>query len=202
MTDSTDFVNAFISDIKERLTPIARFELDALSKLKHAGLGSMNTIDAAGNEVEKITRFHTWDFSFCNNLTKSRDHSFNEKKFSEYFSLERSLAGMMSTFSRLFGLQFIEITSDQFSEFGPEHVMTWHPEVRVFSVWEDSINGGEFLGYLYVDLFPRDHKYNHAGHYNLRPVSRSVASFIAQLTSTRGTLRFQGNANTLPLLLL
>jgi hypothetical protein len=70
MTDSTDSVNAFISDIKERLTPIARFELDALSKLKHAGLGSMNKSDAAGNEVEKITRFHTWDFSFTTTSPK------------------------------------------------------------------------------------------------------------------------------------
>jgi metallopeptidase MepB len=36
--------------------------------------------------------------------------------------------------------------------------MIWHPDVIVFSVWKDAINGGDFLGYLYLDLFPRDHK--------------------------------------------
>jgi metallopeptidase MepB len=90
---------------------------------------------------------------------------------------------MMSTFSRLFGLQFCKITPEEFSEFGPDHVMTWHPDVKVFSVWEDAINGGEFLGYLYLDLFPRDNKYNHAGHYNLRPVSSSHTLVILILTS-------------------
>jgi metallopeptidase MepB len=64
----------------------------------------------------------------------------------------------MSTFSRLFGLQFCKITADRFSKFEPEYVMTWHPDVIVFSVWEDAINGGDFLGYLYLDLFPRYHK--------------------------------------------
>lgn len=68
-------------------------------------------------------------------------------------------------------LSICKISQEDFSEFGPDHVMTWHPDVIVFSVWEDAANGGDFLGYLYFDLFPRDHKYNHAGHYNLRPVN-------------------------------
>ena len=69
-----------------------------------------------------------------------------------------SLAGMMSTFSKLFGLDFCKISAEGFSEFGPDHVMTWHPDVIVFSVWEDAANGGDFLVYLCVDLFPRAHK--------------------------------------------
>jgi metallopeptidase MepB len=158
MAESTDFVNVFLKDIKEKLTPIAKLELDALLNLKRAHIESTKSTDTSGVVPEEAGTFRFWDFSYYSNLTKVRTHSFDVKKFSEYFSLERSLKGMMSIFSRLFGLQFCKITADRFSKFGPEHVMTRHPDVTVFSVWEDAINGGDFLGYLYLDLFPRGHK--------------------------------------------
>jgi metallopeptidase MepB len=183
MAESTGFVNDFLNDLKERLTPIAKMELSALVELKRADVESAKAGGGTGRELDENTRFHHWDFGFYSNLTKVQAYSFEEKDFSEYFSLERSLAGMMSTFSRLFGLQFCRVLSDDFNEFGPDHVMTWHPDVTVFTVWEDTTNGGEFLGYLYLDLFPRENKYNHAGHYNLRPVSVSPACVKKHLTS-------------------
>ena len=158
MAESTDFVNSFLNDIKESLTPIARLELNALLELKRADIETTKIAESSEIVPEKTGLFHIWDFNYYSNLIKVRAHSFDEKKFSEYFTLERSLAGMMSTFSRLFGLHFCEITSKQFPEFGRDHAMIWHPDVTVFTVWEDDGSCGEFLGYLYLDLFPRDHK--------------------------------------------
>jgi len=158
MSKSTEFVNDFINDLREGLTPIAKIELDKLMSLKRADIENMHIADTTGTDSEEIARFYHWDYGYYSNLDKVQTHSFNEKKFSEYFSLQTSLAGMMSTFSHLFGLQFCEISSQDFAEFGRDHVMTWHPDVTVFSVWEDVSNGGDFLGYLYLDLFPRDHK--------------------------------------------
>jgi metallopeptidase MepB len=142
----------------------------------------LKTTDAADAEGEEATAatFYHWDFSYYSYPTKVQTHSFDEKKFSKYSSLERSLAGMISTFSKLFGLDFCKISAEDFSVFGPDHVMTWQPDVIVFSVWEDAANGGDFLGYLYLDLFLRDHEYNHAGHYNLRPVSYLLEKFLGR----------------------
>jgi hypothetical protein len=42
MAESTGFVNDFINDIKERLTPIARRELNALFELKRADTEAIN----------------------------------------------------------------------------------------------------------------------------------------------------------------
>lgn len=94
------------------------------------------------------------------------------RESSRNFSLYRTLHGMMAIFSRLFGIRFREIPPDQYALFGEGHVITWHEEVSVYSVWDDSSSSseGDFLGYLYLDLFPRDDKYNHAGHYLLQPV--------------------------------
>ena len=50
---------------------------------------------------------------------------------------------------------------------------TWHPDVRVFDVVERDASGkdGAFIGTVYLDLFPRDGKYNHAAAWPVRPVS-------------------------------
>lgn len=73
----------------------------------------------------------------------------------------------------------------------------WHPEVTVFSVWdkkglEDKIDTkGSFLGYLYLDLYPRDNKYGHAAVWGLIPSYKlengskqhSTSAMVANLAS-------------------
>lgn len=48
-----------------------------------------------------------------------------------------------------------------------------HKSVRMFTMWDTDQFNEEFLGFLYLDLFPRPAKYTHAGHYGLSPVSIS-----------------------------
>ncbi|PHH70193.1 hypothetical protein CDD80_6167 [Ophiocordyceps camponoti-rufipedis] len=36
--------------------------------------------------------------------------------------------------------------------------LVWHPDVRMYAVWDDEEAGGAFAGYLYLDLFWREHK--------------------------------------------
>lgn len=168
MTRPTEKVHEFICDVRERLGPSARKDLEALLTLKR----QRRSLDSADEEVSKL---HAWDYPFYTHLLKVNNHSFDQKIFSEYFVLEHTLEGMMATFSHLFSLQFHEIHKEHYTQFGSDHLMTWHPDVSVFSVWNADENGrsGEFSGYLYLDLFPRDKKYNHAGHYALSPVPSS-----------------------------
>jgi metallopeptidase MepB len=47
--------------------------------------------------------------------------------------------------------------------------IAWHDDVKIFSVWDDEGEGGGFVGYLYLDLHPRDDKYGHAANFSLQP---------------------------------
>jgi metallopeptidase MepB len=156
MAKHREFVDEFLDDLRKKLTPIAIRQIDGLLKLKRTKLEDESGgkgLDASDPEK----KFYVWDYSYY-------------KKFSEYFELNHSLEGMMAIFSQIFGLQFIKISPDQYSEFGDNHVMTWHESVSIFTVWDDEATGGEFRGYLYLDLFPRPHKFNHAGHLALQRV--------------------------------
>jgi metallopeptidase MepB len=39
-------------------------------------------------------------------------------------------------------------------------VLVWQDDVRLFSVWDCDDLGSGFLGYLYLDLYRRENKYN------------------------------------------
>ncbi|RDW92366.1 zincin [Coleophoma crateriformis] len=166
MMKTTKFVNDFLKNHREQLAELGEQSIAELSALKRKSLREEKLWDA--NDKEK-TEFFIWDHSFYKDMIKVGKLSFDEKVFSEYFTLESSLEGMLSTFSSLFGIGFSEILKTDFDRFGPGHVLTWHDDVRVFTVWDDESNGGSFLGYLYLDLFPREQKYNHAGHFGLHP---------------------------------
>lgn len=43
-------------------------------------------------------------------------------------------------------------------------------DVHLFSVWNDEEQGGQFVGYLYLDLYSRSGKFGHAANFNLQPV--------------------------------
>lgn len=94
---------------------------------------------------------------------------------------------MLKIFEELFGLAFVEIVGkdrDSIAETGKGDDIVWHKDVQVFSVWDDEGEGGGFVGYLYLDLFPRDGKYGHAANFNLQP------GYI----DTNGTRRYPATA--------
>ena len=54
-------------------------------------------------------------------------------------------------------------------ETGKGENISWHEDVKIFSVWDDEGEGGSFVGYLYLDLHPRPGKYGHAANFSLQP---------------------------------
>ena len=94
-------------------------------------------------------------------------------KIAEYYPLERVLSGVFDIYSHIFGIRFNQISTDQDDELtnADWNAMVWQEDVKLYAIWNDEDEGGEFLGYLYFDLHPRDGKYNHAGHYLPSPVS-------------------------------
>ena len=166
MAKTTKTVDDFLGDLRTRLGPGGVEELKKLKELKATDYKNR------GLDAKSDGNYYLWDNSFYNNLMLEQEYQLNQKQISEYFPLETTIRGMLQIFEEIFGLVFVEVKGkdrDAISETGKGDDIVWHPDVQVFSVWDDEGEGSGFVGYLYLDLHPREGKYGHAANFNLQP---------------------------------
>ncbi|KAE8550678.1 hypothetical protein EYB25_006906 [Talaromyces marneffei] len=155
LVTSPEKVNSFLDDLRCRLADRGAEELKRLKALKTADREG----EPAGGE-----QYCLWDYRYYNRLLLEKDYQIDQQEIAEFFPLNKTLEGMLDIFSRLFGLVFYEVdASNQTKD------LTWYPDVRIFHVWDDDDDGGEFVGYLYLDLYARDGKRGHPFNINLQP---------------------------------
>ena len=159
MAKTPKTVNDFLGDLRTRLAPGGLKEIEKLKELKKGETGSAD-------------RYFLWDHRFYDTLMLERDYQLDQNRIAEYFPLQTSIEGMLKIFEELFGLVFVKVDGEDraaISQSGKGDDIVWHPDVQVFSVWDDEGEGNGFVGYLYLDLHPRDGKYGHAANFNLQP---------------------------------
>ncbi|CRG86921.1 metallopeptidase MepB [Talaromyces islandicus] len=164
MAKTTETVDSFLGDLRSRLAAGGLKEIEKLKELKKADVESRGeTFDG---------HYFLWDHRFYDRLMLEKEYQLDHQKISEYFPLQTTIRGMLEIFEELFGLVFVEVTGDdrsKISETGKGEDIVWHEDVQLFSVWNDASEGEGFVGYLYLDLHPREGKYGHAANFNLQP---------------------------------
>jgi len=156
---------AFVEDFVAGLEPKFRAELAVLTALKGAETG-----------LER-PRVEVWDYLYLQNLLLAREYGVNTAELRNYFPLERVMEGMFLVYEHLFGLRFHPVNPTR----------PWVPDLKLYVV-EDA-RTLEPLGAFFLDLFPRDGKYNHFAQFDLvggkrlpdgryrRPVAALVCNF-------------------------
>lgn len=166
MAKTPKTVNDFLGDLRERLAPGGLKEIEKLKALKKADLTELKQADKFDGH------YYLWDHRYYDTLMLDKEFSLDQNKIAEYFPLMPTITGMLKIFEEIFGMVFVEITGaerDAISETGKGDDIVWHEDVKLFSVWDDEGEGNEFVGYLYLDLHPREGKYGHAANFNLQP---------------------------------
>ncbi len=164
MAKTTKTVEDFIGDLRIRLAPGGKHETAHLLEVKKA--------DTEARGVPFDGNYYLWDHRFYDRMMIEKEFNIDENKIAEYFPLPSTVAGMLKIFEQLFGFQFVELAPEdriRISPTGKGEDIAWHEDVIIFSVWNDQSEGDSFVGYLYLDLHPREGKYGHAANFNLQP---------------------------------
>jgi metallopeptidase MepB len=169
MIKSPESINNFLESLRLRLSAKGLEEVEKLKEYKHTDLNTR------GEQEELDGNYYLWDHKFYDRLMLEREFSFDQQKVAEYFPLNTTILGMLKIFEDLFGLEFVEITGDK---------SVWHEDVQLLSVWDDEAQGSNFLGYLYLDLYPRTGKFGHAANFNLQQVCTLTVAYEMMLTRT------------------
>lgn len=129
-----------------------------------------------------------WDWSFFSEKLKMKLYDIDDEILRPYFPLEKAEQAIFSLASRLYGIKFIR----------NETVQVYHPEVRVFEVYDED---GTFLAVFYTDYHPRPGKNGGAwmtsyrdqrieNGADVRPLISIVANFTRPTESRPSLLSF------------
>lgn len=153
MAATPQAVEAFLASVKQAVAPGELRELAELRAEKAALLGR----PVADVKVER------WDTAFLQERLKRARYAVDQEKLRAYFPTAPAVQFAIRLAERLYGIEFVAAT-----------VPLWHPDVRYFDVHERGADGrrGAFLGSVYLDLTPREGKFNHAAAFPVAQASR------------------------------
>ncbi len=127
------------------------------------------------------TEINYWELHYLGNIVGEEKYSLNEEEISEYFELGAVRDGFFTITQKVFGLKFNQI----------DNPSVWHDEVTMYEVFDSKSNIR--LGYFYLDLFPRENKYNHAAHFGITKGKQTkdgyqypTASLVCNFTKPSG----------------
>ncbi|KAJ6264261.1 Saccharolysin [Drechslerella dactyloides] len=159
MAKTPEKVNDFLGNLRSKLTQGGRDEVEKLKSLKKSDMESRG--------LSYDDKYYLWDHRFYDRLVREKEFNIDENKIAEYFPLQKCVDGMLNIFEKLLGLKFIKVV-EQDAQVGSGE-RGWHEDCKVYLVHDEESLGGQFVGYLYLDLHPREGKYGHAANFNLVP---------------------------------
>jgi thimet oligopeptidase len=133
----------YINDLIAGIQPKFASEVAELQKMKAA-----DTHDPAA-------KIDVWDWHYYGNQLKKQKYAVDTEALRAYFPFQKVLDGMFNIYQSIFGLKFEKITAPY----------KWIDDLQLYLV-TDSVTG-EPLGMFYLDMFPREGKFNHFAEFEI-----------------------------------
>ena len=155
----------FLQNLKTGLQPKFDAELEEFRQLKIKETGDANA------------QINVWDWRYFANELKKTKYNVDAEQLRVYFPMDRVKEGLFAIYQHIFGLKF-ELVDAPYK---------WVGDLQLYTV--SDAKTGEPLGLFYLDLFPREGKYNHFAEFGItegkllpdgkyqRPVCALVCNF-------------------------
>lgn len=141
-----------IKNLLKTLTPI-------LQRKMQCEIESINTLfDTKQIKTEQNIEINDYDLMYYSNQYKKKFLDLDSNIIKKYFPCSYTIPQIMDIFAQLFGLKFqkVKVSKEKY----------WYSEVVLYTL--SDLKTDEILGYLYLDLYPRTGKYNHAATFELQ----------------------------------
>src|SRR5712672_1561236 len=138
-------VNAekYINDLVTGIQPKFDSEVAELQRLKAADTNDPNA------------KIKVWDWRYYSNQLNKQKYTVDKEALRAYFPFQKVLDGMFNIYQSIFGLKFEKIVSPY----------KWFDDLQLYLVADSAT--GEPLGMFYLDMFPREGKFNHFAQFDI-----------------------------------
>ena len=133
----------FEQKLKTGLQPKFDAELEEFRQMKIKDTGDTNAT------------IHAWDLGYYGNQLKKQKYNVDAEQLRVYFPMDRVIQGLFAIYQHIFGLKFERV----------EPPYKWVGDLQCYTV--SDAKTGEPLGIFYLDMFPREGKYNHFAQFGL-----------------------------------
>jgi thimet oligopeptidase len=133
------YVNELVSGIQ----PKFESEVAELQKLKAADTNDPNA------------KIEVWDWRYYANQRDKQKYTVDKEALRTYFPFQKVLDGMFNIYQSIFGLKFEKIAAPY----------KWVDDLQLYIVTDSAT--GEPLGMFYLDMFPREGKFNHFAEFEI-----------------------------------
>jgi thimet oligopeptidase len=138
-------VNAekYINDLVAGIQPKFDSEVAELQKMKAADTNDSNA------------KIMVWDWRYYSNQRNKQKYAVDKEALRAYFPFQKVLDGMFNIYQSIFGLKFEKIAAPY----------KWIDDLQLYLVTDSAT--GEPLGMFYLDMFPREGKFNHFAQFDI-----------------------------------
>jgi thimet oligopeptidase len=133
----------YINDLVTGIQPKFDSEIAELQKLKAAETNDPNA------------KIMVWDWRYYSNQLNKQKYAVDKEALRVYFPFQKVLDGMFNIYQSIFGLKFEKIVAPY----------KWIDDLQLYLVTDSAT--GEPLGMFYLDMFPREGKYNHFAQFDI-----------------------------------
>lgn len=137
MAQSPAIVEQFLLELWQKATQKESLEFENLIKELPSSV-----------ELSPEGRIQPWDKLYITEEYKKKHYNIDEYAIAEYFPMEKTIEGLLKIYETFFSITFKQVPLSGL----------WHQEVRTLEVYRDKT----LLGYILLDLYPRNFKYGHA----------------------------------------
>jgi len=116
-----------------------------------AVLQRMKAVDTNDPEA----KINVWDWRYYTNQLKKQKYAVDTEALRDFFPFQSVLEGMFNIYQSIFGLKFEQVAAPY----------KWADDLRLYLV-TDAVSG-EPLGMFYLDMFPREGKFNHFAEFEI-----------------------------------
>ena len=133
----------YINDLVAGIQPKFDSEVAELQKLKAADTNDSNA------------KIEVWDWRYYSNQRNKQKYAVDKEALRAYFPFQKVLDGMFNIYQNIFGLKFEKIAAPY----------KWVDDLQLYLVTDSAT--GEPLGMFYLDMFPREGKFNHFAQFDI-----------------------------------
>eukprot|EP00833_Pecoramyces_ruminatium_P003641 jgi/Orpsp1_1/1177673/evm.model.c7180000062380.1 len=148
MAKKPENVLNFLNDLKEKLQPKAKEDLELLLKYKK--------MDMEKNNKEFDNVLSLYDYDYYKRIVGLMEYKVDTSEVSQYFPVNEVVEEIHKIYEDILSIKFVKV----------ENPKVWAPDVTYFEIYDKETN--KFIGSFYDDLYQREGKIDQTSSYPLQ----------------------------------